>query len=1107
MNKIWLMVVIWISALIPAVGQGTPGDLPGSISGTGQIVSPTCTRNYIVTHTYLSPFTDHPGSLKAGDSAPVVEYFDGLGRPVEHIRVMESQTGGDLVSRQKYNDEGNLIQQWLPYAKPSNHGSYVDSLTFKSEQIAFLTGVYGTEDGSKGYSVTEYEKSPLSRVEKQGAPGSSWQLEHPVTTVYKTNTVTDNVQSWKYTGHNFSVITYPANSLFLTETADEDGNAVREFKDIQGRLVMNERGSSRTRYCYDEYGRLRCVVQPQGVSPASTEDCFYYKYDDRGRLTDKKAPSGAWIFCIYDNRHRLVLSQDGNQRYGASPPEWSYTLYDHLDRPTEQGVWSSTSTRASLVSNIELNAGYLVGRPERIPLKYLHYNDYADCPAANSINAADTSALGVRQCPDNTGRLTWERTRMLNLESGITEWLVSAFYYDIYGRLIQTVSDNHLGGKEYITHKYNFSGQARQTRHRHMTGGTTIWTDLYHDYDHRGRVVKTRYQIDGASEVLMAGYSYDQTGAQRIGYLHSESGGSFLQRNNYTYNIRGWLTQINNPSTFTENSKFGLKLYYNGGPWPCPTFYNGNIAGMLWGTPTHSSMYYVYSYDGNNRMTNANFSRSGMSPTALDVSYTYDLNGNIKTLDRYGFQGTYIDRLTITYSGNQVIGLSDASGDVAQVTDYPGISSPMALNYDDNGNVDVETHKLIETTYNLLNLPFELNWLGQNRRINYYYTFEGEKLRKRVENNGILTKEDYCGPYVYETASGVRSLKYIVTPKGRAVRSGSNWTYEYHLADHLGNVRAVIRKGANGMAELIQQRHYYPFGMEISNMSSGTGTNKYLYNGKAIQNDFDLYWYDYGARFYDPELCRFHSVDPLASDYSSWTPYHYVHNNPILLVDPTGMSADWYEDENKKLVYDETIKSQTDLDTKGIKGEYKGEKGYGINEETGALQTYQPDGTITESSLASNDITVKANPVTTAIYQGQKEFINHPVTQATINGLTFVASGGIEGVAALGSGIVRGIGNLRVPIYRVFGGEARAIGNYWSPINPRLYGSQYRNLAGLPNTNTGAFTLKATTALKNINPSTIKPAAPLDGNFGRLVPELKVFDKSNIVVKDFWVNF
>ena len=238
----------------------------------------------------------------------------------------------------------------------------------------------------------------------------------------------------------------------------------------------------------------------------------------------------------------------------------------------------------------------------------------------------------------------------------------------------------------------------------------------------------------------------------------------------------------------------------------------------------------------------------------------------------------------------------------------------MALNYDDNGNVDMETHKLIETTYNLLNLPFELNWLGQNRRINYYYTFEGEKLRKRVENNGILTKEDYCGPYVYETASGVRSLKYIVTPKGRAVRSGSNWTYEYHLADHLGNVRAVIRKGANGMAELIQQRHYYPFGMEISNMSSGTGTNKYLYNGKAIQNDFDLYWYDYGARFYDPQIGRWHTVDPLAEDYYSLSPYNYVANNPMIYIDPTGMALDNYSvDEQGNVKLEEETKDKFDM--------------------------------------------------------------------------------------------------------------------------------------------------------------------------------------------------
>lgn len=49
--------------------------------------------------------------------------------------------------------------------------------------------------------------------------------------------------------------------------------------------------------------------------------------------------------------------------------------------------------------------------------------------------------------------------------------------------------------------------------------------------------------------------------------------------------------------------------------------------------------------------------------------------------------------------------------------------------------------------------------------------------------------------------------------------------------------------------------------------------------------------YYYGARYYDPRISIFVSVDPLAEDYLGFTPYHYVHQNPINLIDPTGMSA------------------------------------------------------------------------------------------------------------------------------------------------------------------------------------------------------------------------
>jgi RHS repeat-associated protein len=140
----------------------------------------------------------------------------------------------------------------------------------------------------------------------------------------------------------------------------------------------------------------------------------------------------------------------------------------------------------------------------------------------------------------------------------------------------------------------------------------------------------------------------------------------------------------------------------------------------------------------------------------------------------------------------------------------------------------------------------------------------------------------------------------LITPYGRAVKNGSSWIYEYNLTDlpitiGIGNVRVVIRKGANNLAEVVQERHYYPFGMEMSELSYNFGStvpNKYLYNGKELENDYGIYLYDYGARFYDPQLGRWHSVDPKADWYYSMSPYNYAANNPIFFKDPNGQ---WIE--------------------------------------------------------------------------------------------------------------------------------------------------------------------------------------------------------------------
>ncbi|MDY0202485.1 MAG: RHS repeat-associated core domain-containing protein, partial [Tenuifilaceae bacterium] len=79
--------------------------------------------------------------------------------------------------------------------------------------------------------------------------------------------------------------------------------------------------------------------------------------------------------------------------------------------------------------------------------------------------------------------------------------------------------------------------------------------------------------------------------------------------------------------------------------------------------------------------------------------------------------------------------------------------------------------------------------------------------------------------------------------------------------------------------------------MNMAGLSHSSGEdlpNKYRYNGKELQDDFGLDWYDYGARFYDPVLGRWHVVDPVSESYFSYSSYNYVRNNPILRIDKFG---------------------------------------------------------------------------------------------------------------------------------------------------------------------------------------------------------------------------
>ena len=89
---------------------------------------------------------------------------------------------------------------------------------------------------------------------------------------------------------------------------------------------------------------------------------------------------------------------------------------------------------------------------------------------------------------------------------------------------------------------------------------------------------------------------------------------------------------------------------------------------------------------------------------------------------------------------------------------------------------------------------------------------------------------------------------------------------------------------------VVQRDDYYPFGLQHDGGFNRVTSlkNKFLYNGKELQDDLDLGWYDYGVRMFDPSIARWSMIDPAADLMQEWSPYNYTFNNPLSYIDPDG---------------------------------------------------------------------------------------------------------------------------------------------------------------------------------------------------------------------------
>ena len=323
----------------------------------------------------------------------VTAFVDGLRRPIQTVGKQASPEGFDMVQSIYYDEFGRSSRQYMPYTAGDGSGDFKINPFVDQKQM--LGDHFKNEDVF--YGLTHYDDSPLNRVTKTMAPGNTWAGNFVgVETSYATNSLEDGVRIWRVikpavtysyvdpeTGETIqsealgpeeypdpiSTEVYPAGSLYVDISRDEDGNVSKTYMDKTGLLILKKvqvaddagdghEGWASTYYVYDNKGKIHFTFPPQAVEMLEAANWVYscsvmcpvvyqYTYDGRGREITKQIPASGRQYMAYDKLDRMVASQNAIQRSGAEP-YWVFTKYDHHNRPVITGKYKSSDNLSQI---------------------------------------------------------------------------------------------------------------------------------------------------------------------------------------------------------------------------------------------------------------------------------------------------------------------------------------------------------------------------------------------------------------------------------------------------------------------------------------------------------------------------------------------------------------------------------------------------------------------------------------------------------------------------------------------------------------------------------------------------------------------------------------
>ena len=810
-----------------------------TIAAYGTTIARTSTMNYDFATGLPTSMTDADNNLTSATT------YDALGRPLKIAAAVG--TASEIWTQTEYDDlNRRVISRSDLYTK--GDGKKVGTQFY--DQLGRVRLTKTLEDATTQSATNETDGIKVQTRYLTGNPNSYQLTSNPYRAATSAAAGSESAMGWTQsksvnTGKHAETETFAGAALpsaFGGNNTNSTG-VVKTDSDADRTLVTDQTGKQRISKS-NALGQLTDVWEITASDTATVSISF----------PNQTLSAGYWTSYVYDILNNLTTVNQGGQTRS-----FSYSSLSRLKSATNPEMGTSP-TNGTIQYQYDNNGNLTLKTDARnVQTSYVYdalnrvtQRNYANEPSGQ--NATPNVSYTYDNLPHAKGKLTKVITGSVTTPSAITDYQT----FDEVGRVTQSqqTTDGTAYGDPQI-YKYNLSGALIEETY---PSGRVVKNVL----DADGDLTLVQSKKNGNAGVFNYAKSFTYTAAGAVSSMQMGNG----KWESTVFNSRLQPTQI--ALGGTQNATNLLKLNFDYGT----TANNGNVLSQTITVPseTRNNTTYAaftdvqnYSYDALNRLKQADEKLVGYTQAQCDQNpgqcwkqtFTYDRFGN-RNFDTANNNTTTLPLNCATAVCNPAVD--------------PATNKLVGYVFDDAGNTktDASGQTFI---YDAENKQIQVSntggVVGQ-----YYYDGDGKRVKKIVPGTGETTV------FVYD-ASGKMVAEYSTVVS-------STPQVSYLTSDHLGSPR--INTDANGV--VVSRHDYQPFGEEVARTSYGGDDVRKQFTAYERDNESGL---DFAqARYYDKNLGRFNSVDPIyvtserLVDPQRLNLFIYSRDNPVNFIDPTG---------------------------------------------------------------------------------------------------------------------------------------------------------------------------------------------------------------------------